>query len=622
MNLLQPPSNVLPLYLDIETADGELVSTAWAVGDEPVLAVPNTLPFVVSDALDDPDQVVVTHTKYDLRWLAREMGVRIQCQLHDTQVMGWLVNETLDSLSLEALAQRYLGLTMDKRISGRTKPVWTCDDGTVVPWPDAPISEVLPYNKRDVEATRDLYKTFTKLLDGENLLDYFLDTEAPFTRVLLDMELAGLPIDLDAVEQIDKTFRVKHDRLERVLKVGMPDAFNVRSPQHLGKFLGMSKFTIPGRVKRDPEREIDAVLDYLAGGGTDYTADPMSAPGGTFITEKEGRLYDTGYWVVDGIGQGHAPLKTVNKKALQMNPVLMAQPWVQDYLEFRALDKLLSTYLDVFPEVAEEGRIYARFNQTGTVTGRLSSSEPNLQNIPARGPQGEQIRDLFRGDLLVGDFAQLEPRLMAHFSRDAELLRIFTNDLDIYQETANLVGCDRPTAKVLILAMGYGAGAQKVMEILTTYGIPCTLTYAKALLRKTENAYATYFQWRETTIKQAGRRGFVSTLDGRKRRILPAAAQGWRADFGRSDRQAANAVIQGSAADVVRRVMIHTGKMYPQLTLLAQVHDELVYEYDPAQYTPDLARMQKWVESFAGVGVTVPLKFEPHTGGSWKEAKA
>lgn len=604
-----------PLVLDIETDGDRLVCIGWKWAGKPAQASA-VVEQEVRDALNDPNQVVITHTKYDLRWLALH-GQPSSCQLHDTQVMAWLVNENLQSLSLEELAFRYLGRKMDKRLSGSGK-FFTCDDGSKVPWSQAPWLQVAAYCVRDVEATADLYDSMLVLLKREDLKDYFLDTEAPFTRVLLDMELRGLPVDLDRTKVLADVYRASADQAASTLSVGMPSAFNIRSPQQVSKYLNSEKFKVKDRIPHDPD---SALLNALT--GIDSNPDWKQVPGGTFITEKEGRLWDHGYWVVQGIGpKGKYDVADVpvDRQTLTLHHPLAADPWVEHYLDWKKLDKFLGTYLDVFPERAVNGRLYARFNQTGTVTGRLSSSEPNLQNIPARGQMGQEVRDLFRGDLLVGDFAQLEPRLMAHFSGDPELTRIFTQGLDVYAETARLVGCDRQTAKVLILAMGYGAGANKLGDILAMNGIRVSHLQAQTLLMNTKAAYARYFQWRERTIEQAMKHGVVYTLDGRKRRIDTAHAS-WRGGGGRPERQAANAVIQGSAADVVRRTMLHTSKMFPDLHLLAQVHDELVWEYDPATYTPDLPRLEQWVESFAGVGLNVPLRFEPHTGLSWKEAK-
>lgn len=614
-----------PTFLDIETADDEkLLAVGWAKGADPVQVDRSVGPDLAS-ILNDPQQVVVCHTDYDLRWLRLHAGVDVGCVLHDTKVMAWLVNENTPR-DLETLAARYCGLKMDKRLQ-RKGLLFRTDEGPAVPLGDAPWGQLSRYCAEDVAATRRLYAALMSLLDSEGLRDYFLNVEAPYTGVVLDMECAGLPIDLTAVEHLSEKFKEQRDQLERHLLTGLPNSFNLRSPQHVARFLGSKRFYLSDRVRRTQDREDEKLIAQLA--ETDYES-LDDAPIGTFVTKREGRLYDQGVWVCEGLGQGHdTPLPSVNRAALTLNPSLTAHPWVGEYLKWKKLDKLIGTYLDVFPRVAvrdvatRTGRIYARFNQTGTATGRLSSSEPNLQNIPARGNLGSAMRTLFRGYLLVGDFSQLEPRLMAHFSQDPVMLEVFQGNLDLYQTTADIIGCTRFIAKVLVLAMGYGAGAQKLSEILTVSGTPTTQHEAAELLTATKSAYAVYFQWREGVIADARRRGYVSTLDGRKRRIgfsYHDYATAGR-DRAAGERQAANAVVQGSAADVVRRVMLHTSRLFPKLTLVAQVHDELVWEYDPREGEPDVDRLRWWVERFAGQGISVPLRFEPHLGRSWYTAK-
>ncbi len=185
------------------------------------------------------------------------------------------------------------------------------------------------------------------------------------------------------------------------------------------------------------------------------------------------------------------------------------------------------------------------------------------------------------------------------------------------------MGCERGVAKTLVLAMSYGAGPDKVARTLRLNGYPTTAGAAKRLIGKLQENYAVYFAWRERVIAESKRTGSVSTIDGRLRRLQftgASSAASWK-DPSAPGRQAANAIVQGSAADIVRRVMITTDKMFPQLTLLAQVHDELVWEYDPSVYTPDLKALERWVLRIAERGLTVPLAFEPHTGTSWYRAK-
>lgn len=594
------------LFLDIET-DGvdQLVCVGYAF-DNGEVHTSRTLPQSVRDALADVDEVVVTHSGYDVRFLHTYEGATIRCQHHDTQVMCWLHNENTE-LSLAHCVQRYLGFTMDKTLQKQAAT--------------APYDDVAAYCANDVAKTRELYQTMFKHLSDDGLWDYFTVTEAPFTGTLRQMEFRGLPVNLGAAEQLEQVYTKRIEEMETLLRVGLPDAFNPRSPQHVAKLLGSSKFTIDSRIPHD---DLEESLAQLAGveTGDGFETDWESIEPGTFITTKQGRKWDYGSWVVKGRGRGfNEPLESVARPAIMDDNRLNQDPWVKDYLRYRKYDKLVSTYLKVFREQARGGRVYGRFNQTGTMTGRLSSSGPNLQNIPSRGLEGQEVRSLFQGNLVVGDFSQLEPRLMAHFSQDPYMLEAFETGRDLYDDIAQRVNVSRGEAKTLVLAMSYGAGADKVASTMRLNGHSMTAGAARGLLKDLQKAYRVYFTWRDGVIAQAARVGYVETIDGRKRRLEQTGGAAWKRDASRGGRQAANAVVQGSAADIVRRVMLHTDKMFPSLKMLAQVHDELVWEYDPADGPPNLAHLETWVLRIAERGLSVPLVFEPHMGTSWYHAK-
>ncbi len=609
------------VFLDIETVikTDQVVVTCWIV-ERPNMSptqhwvAGSNLPKELRALLVDPDTVLVTHSGYDVRRL-RQDGVVIECQLHDTQVMAWLVNENTE-LSLDYCAQRYLGRTLDKTLQKMAGI--------------APFADILNYCMSDVQVTQELYYKLVERLKQADLWDYFNVTEAPFTKVLRDMEARGLPVNLANTDSLRQTFQQRMDVLENLLTVGLPSEFNINSPQQVAAYLGQSRFKLSSRVDH-AANEAQRTLDALA--GVDPSAPWEGQATGTFIVEKEGRLWDHGYWVVKGRGMGLDPLDSVDKQSLMSRyphqnitaPLHPTTQWVVDYLEYKKLQKLVSTYLSVFPtrshQVQGVDRLFGRFNQTGTATGRLSSSEPNLQNIPARRKEGQQVRDLFEGNLVVGDFSQLEPRLMAHFSQDPELMGVFQRGEDVYEALAKAAQCTRDVAKTLMLAMSYGAGAGKIAETLTVNGYSVTPSAVQGMLKRLQAQFSVYFNWREKVIAESKRTGHVSTMDGRKRRLhtKEAAVNAWK-DPSAAGRQAANAVVQGSAADIVRRVMLHCEKMFPELRLLAQVHDELIWEYDPAN-PPDLQKLEKWVLQFASRGVSVPLEFTPHIGTSWYRAK-
>ena len=594
------------LFLDIETADDSLVCIGWAIDDQPVQSS-QTISGDIRLRLADANEIVVTHSGYDVRFL-HGMGVTVKCQQFDTQVMCWLVNENLP-LSLAFSVNRYLGIELDKTLQKQA--------GT------APYADIAAYCEKDVQVTRELYLKVQSRLKDDGLWDYFELTEAPFTKVLRDMEFAGMPVNLTDTEALLHKYAVLSNKLEGQITTGFPTAFNPRSPVHVAKYLGSRAFKLGDRMTK-ADNATNLALNVVANGGI---AQPSwwEEPPGTFITEKEGRLYDHGFWVMKGIGHGiDAALASVARPALLDSPTLAANDWVVNYLKYKKYDKLIGTYLKVFPERAVQGRIHSRFNQTGTTTGRLSSSEPNLQNIPSRGEEGSDIRGLFQGKLIVGDFSQLEPRLMAHFSQDPGLVAAFTSSGDIYEEVAIAVGCTRTSAKTLVLAMSYGAGPKKVAQTLRLNGYPgASDKVATDLLRDLHAKFPHYFLWREAIIADWQRVGYIKTIDGRMRRQgIDQSAGGWK-DPSAPGRQAANAIVQGSAADVVRRVMLTTTKMFPQLTLLAQIHDELVYEVADSSFGDPklLSDLNRWVLKVAQRGISVPLVFDAHYGTSWLEAK-
>ena len=602
------------LYLDIETSvtDGSLVCVGYALDAGEAVAA-RSLPDAVRSRLADADETVVTHTGFEHRFF-REHGVTLDCNIHDTQVMAWLVNENTP-LDLASLASRYLDIDMDKSEQKKAG---------ISPW-----DVTAAYCINDVEVMRRLHTTLLDWLDRDELLDYFDVVEAPFTKVLRDMEMPGLPVDLLATSQLLVDMELQKQTLEAHLTQGLPSGFNVRSYQDVGGYLGTEKFMVDGRLPVE-DYELEQSLATVAGEGGDpgegFESDITDIPVGTFVAEKVGRKWAHGFWVVGGIGKGMEPLPSVAKDQIPVK--LRTNPWVQSYLEYKQVDKVVGTYLKVFLKRADvNGRVHGRFNQTGTVTGRLSSSEPNLQNIPSRGSLGDTVRDLFVGNFIDGDFSQLEPRLMAHFSQDPAMMALFEAGGDIYADIAQAAGCPRQVAKTLVLAMGYGAGATKLTEVLITQGFEKEAKKTPRMLTDLRHHYSTYFGWREAAIAEAARRGFVQTLDGRKRRIelksnklFHQGQWNWK-DQGQGERQAANAIIQGSAADIVRRVMLHITRLFPSLRLLAQVHDELLWEYEPPLEPDVLDRLEAWVIRIAQPGVSVPLVFTPHAGTSWYRAK-
>jgi DNA polymerase I-like protein with 3'-5' exonuclease and polymerase domains len=646
-----------PVTIDIETAGDRLLCIGYQVWDgSPATVVP------VPDAevlamLADPDRPKAEWSKYDARWLS-EHGFEVAGPVYDGMVWAWLSNENTP-LNLEWCAMRYIHLTMDKRIrSSSGQPVFKTDEGREVPLGEAPLDQVMAYNVRDVETTTQLMTRLRTRLQETAWWDFYEDEHCEFTSVLMRLELRGLPVDLEASEEMRVELEAEAERLGEELHavLNLPESFNLNSGPQLSALLFSKVFDLTDSLQFDDEGVTCAMLKAcLAGDHEDCLDPPDQAPAFAdelytgihvvdllprgFSIESVGRLLVHGRWTLRGLGlkpgvptpSGDRP--STSSPALLTNFEAATHEWVTMLLKYRKMTKVLTTYLRKFPVVAVEGRVHGRFNQTGTVTGRLSSSEPNLQNIPAHGDLGPRVRRLFRAvqgtQLLVGDYSQLEPRLMAHFSRDPRLLDIYLNGKDIYLETAEAIFDRRVTkedrergiAKTYVLAMGYGAGAKKLQQILTINGFPLPIYEVERYLhRLQDDVFPTFFAWREATIAHARREGHVTTLSGQMRRLAAQfKATTWKAR-GYGERQAVNAVIQGSAGDVVRRTMLEFDRQSPELRMLAQVHDELVFEFVDG-YDPNLAWVRDVADNMLGFQLAVPLVFEPHIGQTWYDAK-
>jgi DNA polymerase-1 len=235
--------------------------------------------------------------------------------------------------------------------------------------------------------------------------------------------------------------------------------------------------------------------------------------------------------------------------------------------------------------------------------------------------------------LCVADYSQLEPRLMAHFSGDPRMLAIYEEGGagDIYADMAHgIFGTDwtkdhRGICKTLVLAMGYGAGDKKVGSILTVNGYPTDTATGAAYVAELRGLYVVFFDWREGVIRRVHDTGYVQTIGGRHRRLKAQFVdrRNWK-NVGYGERQAVNAIIQGSAADIVRRTMVHTNSdaRLADFLLLAQVHDELIWEVEEEQATPERLKLIKWHgEQGHGYPLRVPLGFDPELGASWHEGK-
>ncbi|KAB1442074.1 DNA polymerase I [Pseudodesulfovibrio senegalensis] len=305
-------------------------------------------------------------------------------------------------------------------------------------------------------------------------------------------------------------------------------------------------------------------------------------------------------------------------------------PVVEKILEYRMLEKLRSTYLEPLPKLAgPDGRIHTHFNQLATATGRLSSSRPNLQNIPIRGPQGKRMRACFTAGpnmlLAAADYSQIELRVLAHCSQDPELLDAFRNDEDIHSRTAALLedkaaaditADERRRAKTINFGLIYGMGPQKLARELKI-----TMNQAKEFIERYFAKLTTLREFYDQVVKDATNNGFVTTLAGR-RRLLPDLHSRNNMEASQAKRQAINTVIQGSAADIIKMAMIkaHNDERLRELgaRMILQVHDELLIE-SPVQTTESAAKRLREIMQDV-TELAVPLRVDMGTGRTWADA--
>ncbi|WP_299026307.1 DNA polymerase I [uncultured Thermanaerothrix sp.] len=521
--------------------------------------------------LNHPQRRKVGHNlKYDLLALA-EHGVWVSPLSFDTMIAAWLLNPEGYNLNLKGLAETYLGVQMThiEELIGKGKKQRSMAE--------VPIETVAAYAAADAEICLRLKPLLEERLREVNALRLFNEVEMPLVPVLARMEQAGIALDIPFLRQMSRELTQRLAEIEAQIfeVIGYP--FNLNSTQQLSKALFETlRLEPPDRRKRTSS--------------------------GHYSTSAE---------VLEEMRSAH--------------------PVIEMILEYRELSKLKSTYVEALPKQVnpKTGRVHTSFNQTGSVTGRLASSDPNLQNIPARTETGRLVRRAFiatPGMVLISvDYSQIELRIVAHISGDEAMINAFLAGQDIHAATAAAiygVPLDQVTkeqrrhAKAINFGLIYG---------MSPYGLTRTtdLTLAEA-----ENFVRAYFHqfprvkdYIENTRAMATRQGYVETLLGRRRYFpnlknppSPAVRQ-------REEREAINAPIQGTAADIMKIAMVRLPTALEtaglSARLLLQVHDELVLEC-PEEEKENTARVVKNVMENA-YQLVVPLLTEARWGLNWGE---
>lgn len=508
---------------------------------------------------------VVSHElKRDKILLANE-GVELSCKCFDTQLAHYLV-DTDSRHTIPEVAHTLLGdETYDYNIEPRLRK----------PYAGMPKEETMTYCCEYATETFRLKDVLVQKLEELNMTDLYYDIELPMASVLASMEMTGMRIDLAELKKLSVEYTRQMQEMENMVFDIAECRFNISSPSQVGEVLF-------GKMGLDPNAK-------------------RTKKGGYSTTEEILEKYRSKSPIVDLI------------------------------LKIRQLKKLLSTYIDALPTLINPstGKIHSTFNQTVTATGRLSSTNPNLQNIPVRGSNGREIRRAFvadDGDLLMSaDYSQIELRLMADLSGDKEMIEAFQLGEDIHRATAakiyhtpiaDVSEEQRRNAKTANFGIIYGISAFGLSERL---GIP--RNEAKKLI---EDYMITYPQIKEyvTKIIEKGREdGYVTTFTGR-RRMLPEITSRNAVVRGYGERNAVNAPLQGSAADIIKIAMIAIDRRLREQgfksTMILQVHDELLFNVKP----DELEALQRMVveEMSSAYRGKVAMTVSVGVGNNWLEA--
>lgn len=570
------------LSLDTETTstnaiEAELVGLSFAVEERKAFYV--AIPANREEALkivtifkplyEDPEILKVgQNIKYDIEVL-RHYGVEVAGPMFDTMIAHYLLQPELRH-NMDYMAEVYLGyrtVHIEELIGPRGRNQKNMRDLSP--------TDIYEYACEDADITLRLKNVLEPKLDEAGVARLFRDIEMPLVGVLADMELNGVCLDTEALHETSEVFNKRMTAIEQHIYELAGEQFNISSPRQVGDILF-------GKMK---------IVDK-----------PKKTKTGQFVTSEE-------------------VLQQLRSKS----------PIIDEILNYRGLKKLLSTYVDALPKLINPrtGRIHTSFNQTVTATGRLSSSDPNLQNIPVRDDDGKEIRKCFipEPDCLFfsADYSQIELRIMAHLSEDENMIEAFREGFDIHAATAariwhkdigEVTPAERKKAKQANFGIIYG---------ITTYGLAQRMDISNGEARDLIDGYFLTFPRVEAYMEQAKetarKQGYAETLFHR-RRYLPDINSHNATVRGFAERNAINAPIQGSEADIIKVAMVRIHRRFKaegiRSKMILQVHDELNFSVFPEE-KEQVERIV--VEEMQGAyKLRVPLVADAGWGKNWLEA--
>ena len=584
---------------DLETTslrplEAEIVGLAfsWRPGEAWYLAVRGPEGAAILDpaatlerlrpVLEDPNRAKLNQNiKYDVLVL-RGRGVEVRGVSGDPMVADYLLHSGERSHNLEELARRYLNhpmIPIEDLIGKKTKkqPQLRMDQ--------VPVDRVAVYSGEDADAAWRLALHLESRLDGPPLRTLYDDVEVPLIEVLAELEYNGIRLDVPLLKRLSGDMGQKLERIEKEIYELAGRPFNIGSLPQLRKVL-FEELKLPVQGK------------------TGVTGAPS--------TDQE----------------------TLEKLAALDVP---GSELPRKILEQRQVAKLKSTYVDALPEMVnrDTGRIHASFNQTVAATGRLSSSDPNLQNIPVRREQGREIRQAFLPEkgwkLLTADYSQIELRLLAHFTGDEALQRAFAEDHDVHSAVAaQIFGVEEtlvtPEMRRMAKTVNFG-----VIYGISGHGLAVRLHIPRDEANRFIDAYFAKYpkvlDYQARLLKECRKTGYVSTILGRRRRIDGVRSQSTYQQRNQPEREAINMEIQGSAADLIKLAMLHIHRRLRREGLksrmLLQIHDELVFEAPPGELKRLAALVQEEMTTPLGkkLGLRTPLKVDLAAGPNWLDVE-
>ncbi|MBL7110918.1 MAG: DNA polymerase I [Bacteroidales bacterium] len=581
--LVEKLKNAGAFCFDTETTDinplkAELVGIAFSIKSAEAYYVPvdenrdkamEQLKPLVPIFEDKAIGKIGQNIKYDIQVL-KNYNIGVKGQIFDTMIAHYLLQPDLKH-SLNALSENYLNY----------RPVSITDligkkgsqQGNMRQVSEEKVSD---YACEDADLTWELFTLFKPQLEQEKLLELAETVEFPLIPVLADMERAGIKLDIESLSKYSVELRDEITTLQQEIYTLTGYEFNISSPKQLGEIL-FDRMKISSDVKKTKTNTWSTSEDIL--------------------------------------------LRLTNK-----------HPVVQKILDYRSLTKLLSTYVEALPKLINEetGKLHSSFNQAVAATGRLSSNNPNMQNIPIREERGREIRKSFIPSsedyiLFSADYSQIELRLMAHMSGSRDMISAFRNNEDIHQSTASKIYNVKPQDVTREMRSSAKTANFGIIYGISAFGLSQRLNIGRKEAKELIDGYFDSFpgvkEYMEQSIHNAREKGYVETILGRKRHLKDINSRN-AIVRGFAERNAINAPIQGSAADIIKLAMIRINKKLIEQNLqskmILQVHDELVFDV----YKPELEKVKEIAENemINAIELDVPLIVESGSGDNWLEA--